>query len=311
MTIIKTQAQLYKALKADINARLDINAGASLLINISAGAPVLQLFGNTILYLEARDNSQPHVMARDNSRPRVEARDNSQPHVVARDNSQPRVVAQESSQPRVEARGSSQPHVEAWGNSQPRVVAWGSSQPRVEAQESSQPRVEAWAYAQVSLFGKRIKATASANVAVLLHAGATAEGGHQITVKLDTPAEWCEYYGVELKDGVAILYKALNGDFTSPYGASYAPGTVPLAPDWDGGARECGGGLHFSSSPMMAMSFHESAVKFAGCPVALSDIVVHPEGQFPEKVKARGCCGPCFEVDGTGKPIVAVTEATS
>jgi hypothetical protein len=176
---------------------------------------------------------------------------------------------------------------------------------------SSQPRVVAWAYAQVSLFGKRIKATASANVAVLLHAGATAEGGHQITVKLDTPAEWCEYYGVELKDGVAILYKALNGDFTSPYGASYAPGTVPLAPDWDGGARECGGGLHFSSSPMMAMSFHESAVKFAGCPVALSDIVVHPEGQFPEKVKARGCCGPCFEVDRTGKPIVAVTEAMS
>jgi hypothetical protein len=161
------------------------------------------------------------------------------------------------------------------------------------------------AYAQISLFGAGIKATASANVAVLLRAGATANGGRQVSVKIETAAEWCDYYGVEIRDGVAVLYKALGSNFRSPRGALYSPGNVPIAPDWDGGRTECGGGLHFSPSPQMARAFNDSAVKYAGCPVTLSDIAVHPNGAYPEKVKARGCCGPCFEVDIHGKPVEA------
>ena len=39
------------------------------------------------------------------------------------------------------------------------------------------------------------------------------------------------------------------------------------------------------------------------CPVALKDIAVHPSGRYPEKVKAKGCCGPVYEVDEDGKPV--------
>jgi hypothetical protein len=38
-------------------------------------------------------------------------------------------------------------------------------------------------------------------------------------------------------------------------------------------------------------------------PVALRDIVVHPEGQYPEKIKAKGCCGPVWQVACNGKKI--------
>lgn len=54
---------------------------------------------------------------------------------------------------------------------------------------------------------------------------------------------------------------------------------------------------------MMARSFNDAATKYVGCPVALADIAVHPDGCYPEKVKARGCCAPVFEVDEDGERI--------
>jgi hypothetical protein len=195
----------------------------------------------------------------------------------------------------------------AWESSQPHVEAWDSSQPHVEAWESSQPHVVAKAYAQVSLSGSGIKASATTNVALLLKRGAQATGGHQTTLSMETPMEWCEYYGIEIVEDVAILYKALNADFVSPRGMRYAPGDVPVALDWDGGKVECGCGLHFSPSPLMALEFNGSATKFAGCPVRLSDIAVHPDGDYPKKVKAKQCCGPCFEVDRNGRRIIMPT----
>ena len=39
------------------------------------------------------------------------------------------------------------------------------------------------------------------------------------------------------------------------------------------------------------------------CPVALKDIAVHPDGDYPQKVKARGCCAPVWEVDRNGKEL--------
>jgi hypothetical protein len=142
---------------------------------------------------------------------------------------------------------------------------------------------------------------------VLVHvSGARIEGGQQIQCPAPATAEaWCGHYGVEIADGCALLYKALNDDFTSPHGTSYAPGTAPVAPDWDGMARECGGGLHFSPTPAHALSFHPEARRFAGCWVSLSDIVVHPEGSYPEKIKARAVARPCFEVDVHGRPLEA------
>jgi hypothetical protein len=182
-------------------------------------------------------------------------------------------------------------------------VARESSQPHVEARESSQPHVEARGYSMLSIFGA-VAIKAAKTVYVLLRGkGAKVEGGIVRRVEVGTPAEWCAYYGVEVKAKVAILFKALNDDFHSPYGTLYAPGTVPVAPDWDGGKAECGGGLHFSPTPGHAREFHDSAKRYCACPVALKDIVVHPDGSMPQKVKAKGCCAPVWECDVDGKRI--------
>jgi len=55
----------------------------------------------------------------------------------------------------------------------------------------------------------------------------------------------------------------------------------------------------------MALSFNHQATKYVACPVRLKDIAVHPEGMYPEKVKAKGCAKPVFEVNIDGEPISA------
>jgi hypothetical protein len=229
-----------------------------------------------------------------------------QPHVVAWESSQPHVEAWGSSQPHVVARESSQPHVVAWGSSQPHVEAWGSSQPHVEAWGSSQPHVEAAGYVQLSLRGA-VTGKAGKDVAVLKHGTKVKlKGGKHTQVVVKTARQWCDYYGVRVKDGVATLYKGLAEDFTaSPTHGSflYKPGTKPVAPDWDGGNQECGRGLHFSPHPKMTLEFRSDAKKFVACPVALKDIAVHPDGTYPQKCKARGCCAPIWECDINGNRI--------
>lgn len=85
---------------------------------------------------------------------------------------------------------------------------------------------------------------------------------------------------------------------------NYTPGTSPTAPDWDGGEAECGGGLHFSPAPAMTLEFHSKAKKFVACPIKLKDIVVHPDGSYPHKIKAKGVTGgKCYEVDREGKTV--------
>jgi hypothetical protein len=233
------------------------------------------------------------------------ARGSSQPRVVARESSQPRVVARESSQPRVEAWGSSQPRVEAWESSQPRVEARGSSQPRVVARESSQPRVVASGYVQLSIFGKVVATLTAKCQALIQGAGAEVTGGKQTTIKLKTPKDWCDYYGVPVKNGVATLYKGVNNDFTSHYNPSfkYTPGTKPKAPDWDGGQAECGKGLHFSPHPTMTKEFISEPKHFVACPVRVKDMVIHPDGSYPQKCKASHVHAPCWEVDEDGNKL--------
>jgi hypothetical protein len=265
-------------------------------------------------HVEAWGSSQPHVVAWGSSQPHVVARGSSQPHVVARESSQPHVVAWGSSQPHVVAWGSSQPHVEAWGSSQPHVVAWGSSQPHVVARESSQPHVVAWessqphvvatGYAQLSLAGAVIVTAGPTNAVLARGTGAKITGGNIIRYDVATPEEWCEYYGVAVVGGVATLYKAIQDDYRSTHGISYAPGSSPVAPDWDGGKAECGGGLHFSPHPVMALEFCPDAKRYVACPVALEDMrPPHDDDSYPQKIKAKRVCGPVVEVDRYGKPI--------
>jgi len=280
--------------------------------------PRVEAWGSSQPRVVARESSQPRVVAWESSQPRVEAWESSQPRVVAWESSQPRVVAWGSSQPRVEAWESSQPRVVAWessqprvvarGSSQPRVEAWGSSQPRVEAWGSSQPRVVAWGFTLLSIFG-RVLAKCAAQVCVTIEGPAVVEGGHQVRVSRATAQQWCDYYGVSVLDGIALLYKAVNSDFRSPHGANYTPGTIPVAPDWDGGTAECGGGLHFSPSPAMAREFHPDAVRYLACPVALADIAIHPNASMPQKIKARGCAAPTYEVNEDGEPVAGPPAA--
>jgi hypothetical protein len=287
-----------------IGGDLRVSVSSDCKIICRTGKPHLVARDSSQPHVEARESSQPHVEARDSSQPHVEAWGSSQPHVEAWGSSQPHLVARDSSQPHVEARESSQPHVDARDSSQPHVVARGSSQPHLVARESSQPHVEATGNCQISARGK-VTIRASAMVAVLAM-GSLPEvdgAGYVSYVDLSTPAAWCEYYGVDRdSDGTVVLFKALDGEFRSNRGFYYVPGTTPSAPDWDGGEQECGGGLHFSPSPMHAVAFFTGATKFVGCRLKLDEIVVHPDGVYPEKVKAPRCL-EVFQVDRSGKRV--------
>ena len=202
-----------------------------------------------------------------------------------------------------------------WASGSATVQAYGSATVRASdsatVQAYGSATVHASGSATVRAFGSAtVRAYGSATVragqynAVVLSGLATSQGGVIVCVpKLTTPQEWCEFYGVQVIDGVAMLYKGLDVNFKSPYGTSYQPGETPIAHDWDGGKEECGGGLHFSPRPFMTLEFNPSATKFCACPVALTDIVVHPHGSSPQKVKARGCCVPVMECDVDGNLI--------
>jgi hypothetical protein len=145
---------------------------------------------------------------------------------------------------------------------------------------------------------------------------AQVSGGRQTRIDISSPAKWCAYYGLPVREGVVALYKAVRKNWHSRHGGDYTPGTVPRAPDWDGGKAECGGGYHFSPHPAMALAFDLEATKFVACPVALAEIAVHPDGDYPEKVKAAGCCGPVVECDRFGRvkeavPAPVIAEAAS
>jgi hypothetical protein len=172
------------------------------------------------------------------------------------------------------------------------VVAGGATQVRA----FGSVMVRARARAQVS---------AGSGVAVLRHGAqaAVSGGGATEVPPVQTVEQWCEYYGVEVVDGVAILFKAVDDGFASYYGTSYAPGTTPQADDWDGGTEECGGGLHFAPRPTFASPTTDDATRFVACPVRLEDIVLHRRPVYPSKVKAKRVCAPVYEVDGDGAPV--------
>ncbi|MFH2071910.1 MAG: hypothetical protein ABIJ75_03540 [Actinomycetota bacterium] len=204
-----------------------------------------------------------------------------------------------------EAYGSSQ--VTAYGSSQ--VTAYDSSQVRAsgssQVRASGSSQVRAYGSSQVRAYGSS-QVTATRAVAVTVHGDLViVTGGVRIDAPtLDTVEAWLENYGIEPVDGIVTLFKAVRSDYRSSHDFAYAPGTVPVAPDWDGGGRECGGGLHFSPFPWMAQEFDYTATVFVGCPVAVSDIrTPDPGDSYPQKVKARGCAGPVFLVDIDGNAV--------
>ena len=131
-------------------------------------------------------------------------------------------------------------------------------------------------------------------------------------VRATTVEAWCAEYGRGITDGVVVLYKAVRDDYRSTHGFTYTPGSIPIAPDWDGGREECGQGLHFSPRPVIALTFDREATRFLACQVRVSDIrAPQTADSYPHKVKAAGCCGPIVEVDLDGEPMVATAEASA
>ena len=196
--------------------------------------------------------------------------------------------------------------VTAWGTAT--VIATGSAS--VEALETAM--VAAGESVSVRAFGAsmvrargQVTLETSDGVAVVRHRQGTAATGATAPIDIlpGTAAEWCRYYGVPVEDGVAVLFKAVDDEFDSYHGTSYRPGSLPAAPDWDGGERECGGGLHLSPRPTFALAAPDDDMRFVACPVRLTDIAVHPRPVYPDKVKARAVCAPVYEVREDGTPV--------
>jgi hypothetical protein len=203
--------------------------------------------------------------------------------------------------------------IEAWGSAT--VIANGSG--TVEARENAfvaaggSVRVKAFGASMVRARG-RAQIEAADGVSITRHShGVEVTGGHVTdVVRFATAEEWCRHYGVDVVNGVATLYKAVDQDFNSYHGTSYRPGSEPYAPDWDGGERECGAGLHFSPRPVFALPRPGDSMRFVACPVRLEDMVAHPQGDYPDQVKARGVCGPVYEVHEDGTPVDPGTPDT-
>jgi hypothetical protein len=172
--------------------------------------------------------------------------------------------------------------------------------------------VEAWGSAHV-VARESAHVVASRFVAVHKQPSHTGPitGGVVIAVEIPKTAEdWCAYYGATVTNGVAVLYKGVADDYRSGHGFLYTPGTMPEAPDWDGGRNECGGGLHFCATPGATLQFMSLATRFLACPVAIADLrAPHLSDSSPEKIKARRICGPIVEVDRSGKPLTSKVSA--
>ena len=189
-------------------------------------------------------------------------------------------------------------HAELWNSS--RAELWNSS--HAALRDSSHAELRNSSHAEL---WDSSRAGASRYAALHIHGSdAKAKGGVQIKVPISkTARDWCAFYGVTVEAGLAILFKAVRDDFRSAHGTLYAPGSTPKADDWDGGKAECGGGLHFSFHPQAAKEFDSCARRFVACPVLLKHVKVHPNAEYPEKIKASQVDAPIWECDEHGEPI--------
>jgi hypothetical protein len=219
---------------------------------------------------------------------------------------------------RLETSGTQRPIIELLGKAVLLLITGGSSVVKVLSWGSSTINAVSWegifkvvakAYSQLKVRGA-VTVVAAATVAIVILGGEPKiEGGGFIQRRdISTPHGWCDYFGVEISAGHALLFKVVNAKFrTHQRNFEYAPGSAPVAMDWDGGLVECGGGLYFSPTPGHADAFvggaSRSDMRYVACPVLLTDIVVHHDGQYPEKVKAPRVALPCWEVDRAGKPV--------
>jgi len=141
-------------------------------------------------------------------------------------------------------------------------------------------------------------------VAVHLHAATVKVKGGVIldhsNMSALTPAQWCEYHGVEVSRGIATLYKAVNDKWTTDRGTDYSPGSKPSCDDFKD-TDACGNGLHFGPTPVHALAYFREATKFVEVGVRLSEL--RPITGDTAKAKAPRVVRACVEVDIDGKEV--------
>ena len=85
------------------------------------------------------------------------------------------------------------------------------------------------------------------------------------------PATWCEFNGVDVEDGEAILYKAVDDNLQSGRGFEYTIGESVTCSDWTDN-NDCGGGLHVSPTPVIARAYFPWATRFLEVRVPLEGV---------------------------------------
>ncbi len=124
-------------------------------------------------------------------------------------------------------RASGNASVEASGNAS--VVARGNASVRASGNASvvayENATVEAWGNATVEAYGNatveawgNAQIGACANVQVVrgsLSAKIAVKGNARVVTMPDTPEAYCDFYGVTVEDGRAILYKAVRDNLSS------------------------------------------------------------------------------------------------
>ena len=193
--------------------------------------------------------------------------------------------------------------------SAPSIETWGTSAPRIETWETSAPSIDAKGYSYVFTRGSRLRGKAAPNTILRIHGSAQIEGGQQFRIDLSTNQDWCDFYGVPTQDdGTVILFKGVDANYRSNHGGDYTPGSLPEADKWDGGKVECSHGLHWSPTPMHSHQFVSNPEKYIAAPHKLDDIVVHWDGDYPQKCMTRATAGPVFEVDIDGNPVAVEVQ---
>ena len=155
---------------------------------------------------------------------------------------------------------------------------------------------------------------ASSLVAVHLHSAyVTVEGGVLIdltSIDEHDPTVWCEVHGVQVADGNAVLYKAVDADLTAGHGyrpTRYAPGETVEAVDWQDD-NKCGGGLHLSPTAWQATAYRADAVRWVECRVPVGEVRPIPslDSGVVAKCKVRSVM-VVAEVDRSGRRLAVAS----
>lgn len=249
--------------------------------------PSIEAMHEANVSIEVKNLSAPQIESGNYAQTKILIRDSATPYILARGTAYTRIRALDVSCPIIEVEESTQTHIEVRQAALPKVTASGAAQVHLVSLEDSQSSILATAYCQLRVQGN-ISVRAAPTVSITtLNESAKIDGGNVGMVDLGVPMTWCEYYGVPIEGDSVVLFKALDNEYKTNYtGFPYVPGTTPIAPDWDGGEDECGKGLHFSPSPRHARDFFPSAKRFCACRVLLAEMVTHPNGKYPQKVKA-------------------------